>query len=241
MTPKQKLGAIVIPNLPLSRQTFDTLRFESGMAWQRFTNLFSLRRRRTLSRLKGSQDLSVNVGSGGKGLDGWVNIDAKCYQDSTFDHDIRRRFPLSDGSASRILAEHVIEHLDFYDDIPNVLREFHRILKPGGVLRIVVPDGERHLKAYCGAGCSFSELGWDTENLPSDLPTTMALVNHVFHQRGEHYFAYDFHTMEWCLRQAGFDSIVKSSYQNSEDPLLRIDQANHQTYSLYVEAIKLGG
>jgi hypothetical protein len=62
------------------------------------------------------------------------------------------------------------------------------------------------------------------------------MVNHIFHQKGEHHFAYDFETLAWVLKQAGFEKVRKCSYRNSPDPELRIDQPNHQPYSLYVEA-----
>lgn len=64
------------------------------------------------------------------------------------------------------------------------------------------------------------------------------MINHIFHQSGEHLFAYDFETLSWALRHAGFREIVKQSFRQSCDPELAIDQENHAPYSLYVEARK---
>jgi hypothetical protein len=74
--------------------------------------------------------------------------------------------------------------------------------------------------------------------LPADIPTSMAMLNHVFHQCGEHHFAYDFETLAWALRQAGFLDVRQCSFGESSDPLLAIDRQEHSNYSLYVEAKK---
>ena len=66
----------------------------------------------------------------------------------------------------------------------------------------------------------------------------MHVINHVFHQGGEHLFAYDFETLAWALQQAGFSTVNQMSYRTSRDPKLAIDQDNHAPYSLYVEAVK---
>ena len=50
-----------------------------------------------------------------------------------------RRLPFADGSLKAVYCSHVFEHLPA-DDIPPLLDEFHRILEPGGVLRVIVPD-----------------------------------------------------------------------------------------------------
>ncbi|MEI9804116.1 MAG: hypothetical protein WDN48_06145 [Pseudolabrys sp.] len=106
-------------------------------------------------------------------------------------------------------------------------------------MRIIVPDAERFVKAYASNDSElWRQLGWDMADLPPDIYTPMHVVNHVFHQGGEHLFAYDFETMKWVLRQAGFATIARQSFGVSSDPGLAIDQENHRPYSLYVEAIK---
>lgn len=46
----------------------------------------------------------------------------------------------TDGSVSEIYASHVLEHLRFKDELPAALREFYRVLHPGAMLRVSVPD-----------------------------------------------------------------------------------------------------
>lgn len=160
-------------------------------------------------------------------------------RDTTLCLDVRRKLPLANSSVARIFAEHVIEHMDFRSDIPEILKDRHRVMQVGAVLRIVVPDAQRFAQAYAsGDNNRWRELGWDLDKLPSDIYTGMHVMNHIFHQSGEHLFAYDFETLAWALRQAGFNTIERMSYRNSRDPLLAIDQPNHEPYSLYVEAVK---
>jgi predicted SAM-dependent methyltransferase len=47
------------------------------------------------------------------------------------------------GSVAEIYASHVLEHLGYRRDLPAALREFHRVLAPGGMLRASVPDLSR--------------------------------------------------------------------------------------------------
>jgi predicted SAM-dependent methyltransferase len=238
-TLKSKIGSVVIPMLPLNRRSFDILRHELR-AWRtRARNTVSPAYRRRVASLRSQRDLSVNIGSGGKGLADWVNVEIIPMRDTTLCLDIRRRLPLADESVARLLAEHVVEHIDFRAELPTVLRDWHRVLQPGGVVRIIVPDAGRFLHAYASADPTrWHELGWNLDKLPDDLYTPMHVINHVFHQGGEHLFAYDFETLAWALQQAGFSTVDQMSYKTSRDPKLAIDQDNHAPYSLYVEAVK---
>lgn len=238
-TLKSRVGAVVIPKLPFNRRAFDIWRHELRAFRTRTLNALSPVYRRRVNELRSERHLSVNIGSGGKGLPGWVNIEILPMADTTLCLDVRRPLPLADGSVARLLAEHVIEHVDFRDELPVMLSDWYRVLEPGGVARIVVPDAKRYLEAYvCGEPERWQALGWDTGRLPADIYTPMHVINHVFHQGGEHLFAYDFETLSWALGRAGFATVEQTRYQVSRDPLLAIDQANHAPYSLYVEAVK---
>ena len=54
-------------------------------------------------------------------------------------HDLRHPIPLPDGSVERIITEDFLEHLPV-DMLPPLLAECHRLLAPGGTMRIAVPD-----------------------------------------------------------------------------------------------------
>lgn len=54
-------------------------------------------------------------------------------------HDVRSRHPLQDGTVDLYQSEDVYEHLE-YSALPFVISEIYRILRPGGLLRLSVPD-----------------------------------------------------------------------------------------------------
>lgn len=84
--------------------------------------------------------VKINLGCGRKYLEGYVNCDVLEHvrADAHFDLETMP-YPLESDSAHEILLDNVLEHLD---DIPAVMRELHRILRRGGILKIWVPYGK---------------------------------------------------------------------------------------------------
>lgn len=76
----------------------------------------------------------LNFGCGTNKLPGWRNFDA--------DVNITKRLPFADASADFILAEHVVEHVE-YSQALAFMRECRRVLKPGGTARFAVPSIEK--------------------------------------------------------------------------------------------------
>ena len=62
-------------------------------------------------------------------------------------HDISRGLPFGDASVDVVYHSHMLEHLD-RSRAPAFLAEVHRVLRPGGVHRIVVPDLEQLARLY---------------------------------------------------------------------------------------------
>lgn len=92
---------------------------------------------------KASDDEPLRLHVGGEAaLDGWkvLNIEPADYVDYVGDCSDLSQF--ADGSVAEIYASHVLEHLGYLDDLPNTLKEFHRVLKVGGRLRVSVPNLE---------------------------------------------------------------------------------------------------
>jgi len=83
----------------------------------------------------------LNLGAGGQPLPGYENLDRKTGQEV---------FPLpqlADNSVDEVRASHVLEHFS-HREIPAVLAEWLRVLKPGGLLKIAVPDFEWIARNY---------------------------------------------------------------------------------------------
>jgi predicted SAM-dependent methyltransferase len=61
--------------------------------------------------------------------------------------DVRRGLPFADNSAAVVYSSHMIEHL-FRDEACAFLCEARRVLAPGGICRIVVPDMRSMVEWY---------------------------------------------------------------------------------------------
>lgn len=100
-----------------------------------------VRRARRVRKLERAVDekgpLCLVVGSAGIAQPGWLETD-RDFLDLLDERHWRRR--LREGSVAAIVAEHVWEHLTEAQAL-DAARRCHRYLKPGGHLRIAVPDG----------------------------------------------------------------------------------------------------
>jgi len=67
--------------------------------------------------------------------------------DDVLRHDLRKGIPFDDASVDAVYHSHLFEHLD-RDAVGGFLAEVKRVLKPGGVHRMVVPDLEFEVRRY---------------------------------------------------------------------------------------------
>ena len=89
----------------------------------------------------------VNLGCGARYHRSWLNIDVVAAGPHVMVHDLRRGIPLDSASCQVVYHAHVLEHFR-RDDAQAFLRECYRVLCPGGIIRVVVPDLERICRAY---------------------------------------------------------------------------------------------
>jgi predicted SAM-dependent methyltransferase len=240
MTIKQRIGRFLFARLPITRFLFDQIRTEVNAGCLRVANALWPPRWLRVRRLRAQRDLLVNVACGPFALDGFVNVDLYKLAAHVIPWDCRWSLPLSDGSAAGVRAEHFVEHLEPREELPAFLRDCLRVLAPGGVLRIVVPDAGRYLQAYAhgpNALDAWRDLGVPIP-FPDDLPTRMDVVNHVFHQWHEHRWGYDAETLAHRVKSAGFAEAAVARFGESRLPALARDREVHRPYSLYLEAIK---
>jgi SAM-dependent methyltransferase len=89
----------------------------------------------------------LNVGCGHRFHNDWTNIDLESTDPSVQQHDITKGLPFEDQKYDAVYHSHVLEHLDPTDG-DRLLEECYRVLKPGGVLRIVIPNLEQIATLY---------------------------------------------------------------------------------------------
>ena len=73
-------------------------------------------------------------------VDGWEVFDAIAAPHVDHLGDARDLSRFADGAFAQIYASHVVEHFDYVRELEATLREWHRVLEPGGSLLVSVPD-----------------------------------------------------------------------------------------------------
>lgn len=81
--------------------------------------------------------LRLNLGAGRRSIPGFLSVDIQGEPD--IKADIRSLPMVRDGMVDEVLTVHVLEHL-YRWEAPDALREWFRVLKPGGMCAIEVPD-----------------------------------------------------------------------------------------------------
>lgn len=92
----------------------------------------------------------VNLGCGSRHHPQWLNIDQWVPDSSIQGHDLGKGVPLADESVDVLYHSHVLEHFDRVAAAA-FLDECFRVLKPNGVIRVVVPDLEKMARLYLQA------------------------------------------------------------------------------------------
>ncbi len=89
----------------------------------------------------------VNCGCGMKYDKRMINVDFVAPNDDIICCDLTKGLPFKDGEVDWVYSSHFMEHLS-YDQAMSYLKECHRVLKPNGGVRIVVPDLEEACRTY---------------------------------------------------------------------------------------------
>lgn len=91
----------------------------------------------------------VNLACGGVFVtgDGWINLDYGSATEAVQRADLLGRLPLPDDYATLVYSSHFLEHIP-REQVACFLTECRRILAPGGVLRLVLPDLGNLCRAY---------------------------------------------------------------------------------------------
>jgi SAM-dependent methyltransferase len=137
--------------------------------------------------------------------------------------DLSRPFRFPDASFECVFASHVLEHLH-RDVAESCLRETHRVLAPGGILRVSVPDLDRIVADYDPADPDRFLWG-------------------IFQGRGRrakrsarHWWHYNAVSLEALLRRVGFREVTQREYRQGRCP--DVERIDNRPGSLFMEAVK---
>jgi predicted SAM-dependent methyltransferase len=204
-----------------------------------------------------SRLIRLNLGCGLQAPQGWVNVDGSWnarlakwpafrkilasvgliqrekaqipWSPDIYIHDVRKPLPFKDNSASAVFASHILEHL-YRNEGEQLIRESLRVLCPGGVLRVIVPDLETIVQEYKGERPFGSLPTHEQDKAPADRLNERLLMRStsspkrtflywIYDSRNDfhsHKWMYDFNSLAGLLRSTGFVDIQRKSAGESQ-------------------------
>ncbi len=135
--------------------------------------------------------------------------------------DVSRRFPWPDGSVAAAYCSHLLEHL-YPEEAERCVAEVARVLRPGGVFRIAVPDLDAIVRAYDAAE-------------PERFLDAIFEGRHR-HDKNRHHWHYNEALLRALLTRAGFASVRRCEYRKGSAP--DVEALDTRPESLFVEGVR---
>jgi predicted SAM-dependent methyltransferase len=166
----------------------------------------------------------LHLGCGQNLLPGWANIDFSGHKDAIH-HDLTEPLPIADGSVRFIYSEHFIEHIS-RDQARALLAESHRVLAPGGTLRLSTPNLRALVDEYlAGRLTEWLDVGW--------RPSSPCVLLNEGLRLWEHQFVYDQEELGALLGEVGFSRIEPCAWRTSR----HVELANLECRPFHREVI----
>lgn len=204
--------------------------------------------------------MRINLGCGQSPTPGWTNFDnsltvklartpaalllpgrgdyVRCVREHAIRPGNAMKIPVGDGVADVLYTSHMLEHID-RREVPAFLTQARRVLKPGGVFRIVVPDLRAAVNDYIAHGDA-DHFIHHTHMVHPKPATTFGKLKFAFFTgfRG-HQWMYDAKSLAKLLAQAGFENpqSLRPGETTIPDPG-NLNLREREEGSLYMEAIR---
>ncbi|HTZ10860.1 MAG TPA: methyltransferase domain-containing protein [Candidatus Margulisiibacteriota bacterium] len=187
---------------------------------------------------KSRKCLKIHLGCGTNYLKGFVNIDGNIAAKKDLFLDLRNGLPFKDASVSLIYTSNMLEHF-YFDEVTRILKEAYRVLSPGAVIRIVVPDMEKGVFYYLKQDPGFFS------SFPENFSSIGGkFVNFLF-CNGQHRISFDFYFLKELLLRAGFkEELIKkvglneTAYLDKDTFCQIMATEGNPVVNLCVEALK---
>lgn len=146
----------------------------------------------------------LNLGSRNRAIPDFLSMDCDAHEGVDIVGDISDLSRFEDGSVEAIYSSHCLEHFPHPKTL-SVLKEWHRVLAPGGILYVAVPDFRRTVELY--ARCGLND--WVQNYLMGDQGYATAF----------HYALFDEGRLRGLLLKAGFSEASRVEDFPVGDPL----------------------
>jgi predicted SAM-dependent methyltransferase len=183
--------------------------------------------------------VKINLGSGHWKLDDWVNVDIDHESQPDVCANLAGGLPFASGVARLMHTEDFVDQLEL-DRAAEFLLECHRILAPGGVLRVLTPDMRKLAHLYLNDPVQLKTM-WSTfVGIPLSLDTEGEIFNMGMRFAG-HTFLYDEETFKALTLRCGFDARRVEFQQSDVSELRGLDlRSPENAISMYFDCYRLG-
>jgi predicted SAM-dependent methyltransferase len=186
----------------------------------------------------------LHIGCGGVVLGGWLNSDLMPKISGVMHLDATKVFPFESNQFTYVFSQHMIEHIS-HPHGQHMLNECHRVLMPGGKIRISTPDIRFLIDLYRSQKSDVQQryIEWSSNRHIKGAPyyDAVFVVNNYFKDWG-HSFIYDEEALRKSFQAAGFTQVVKRELDESDEEVFRkIECQDIQDEFLRLETITLEG
>jgi predicted SAM-dependent methyltransferase len=157
--------------------------------------------------------------------------------------NLTKKLGFLDDSVDAVYASHVWEHL-YFEEALKLTEECYRILKPGGLLRLAVPNLKYHVETYLNSASEDAALVLNEQLLyrPKSRPASTLMRLYIamadFHS---HKFMYDAPYLMKIMKEAGFTEVTEMECKMSRiEEIAEIESPRRvsDTAGFAVEGIK---
>jgi predicted SAM-dependent methyltransferase len=175
----------------------------------RLNPVLQARQAPTYRRLRApDRPLRLHLGCGSQRFEGFINIDLKPTSATDYVAHIGK-LPCPTDSVDRIETYHVIEHIP-HPEAPDTLREWYRVLMPGGTLIIECPEMDEAVRRYLAGDERMLATLYGWQRYPGDT----------------HFYGYNVTRLAALLREVGFATIAEAppqDYHAELEPCMRLE------------------